>query len=77
MLKSHNPWLACFGTRTFLLDGIISLAKRKIRQEDLEKINIKLQAVKDKAFGMREKYNWNPPDELKQELLAALQNIIE
>jgi len=76
---SGNPWLACFGSRTFGLKGWIELARlrKAIPQEQIEKLDKKLQAVKDKANEVKKIHGWNPPDEIKQELLTAFKSIIE
>jgi len=51
--------------------------KNEISAQDFERINGKVQALILKAQEIREKYGWNPSDELKQELLMALQDIIK
>ncbi len=74
-----NPWLACFGSRTFGLKGWIEIAhsRKVIPQEQMEEFDRKLQTVKDKASEVKKVHGWNPPDEIRQELLAALKSIIE
>ena len=77
--RGCNPWLACFGTRTFVLNGVIRILKfeNKISLQDFKKFSTKLLLLENKAYESREKYGWNPPDEFKQELLKDLQNIME
>lgn len=51
--------------------------RQQMSEKELIEIQEKLSEVQDKAYKIRRQYDWNPPDELKQELLMALQNIIE
>lgn len=73
----ENPWLACFNTRTFILTGLIELMemKKATTPEKLTRIRQKLETLTKKADEIKKIHGWNPPDELKQELIAELQAI--
>lgn len=71
--RSSNDWLACFGTRIFIIEIHLGLKEvnETISLEELEKFKMRLEELKQAKFEFRQN-NKEPSEEEKQELLSQL-----
>ena len=80
--RTANDWLSCFGSRVFLIETYLSSKKLEILLpvEQYQGILAKLERLKDRLSELKKQYpdkNTIPSDEIKQELLAALEILKE
>lgn len=76
-LRTANSWLACFGTRVFVIETYLDgkQAATELGSERYHVVQERIEALKEKLHDLREQYpekDPSPPDAIKQELLAML-----
>jgi len=79
--RTANSWLACFGSRVFLVESLIhnKESKRALPSEKLQEARSQLENLKEKLATLKEQYpdkETVPPVEIKQDLLKEL-NILK
>jgi len=79
--RSKNSWLECLGSSIFALEAYpdSSQVKAEVGEEVFAEIIKKISDLKERHYELKYKYpdkEINPPDNIKQELLAKL-NVLE
>lgn len=76
---SGNPWSACFKSVIAGIYGRLRLGRscKFISDAEFERMQTALKQVEDKSREVAKQYNWNPPEDLRQELIKALGSIVD
>ncbi|MDD5043455.1 MAG: hypothetical protein PHD51_02165 [Patescibacteria group bacterium] len=75
--ETANSWLACFGSRVFVIETYLSgkKAEDELGSEKYNAVMEKLETLKQKLYALKRQYpdkSTTPPDKIKQELLEML-----
>ncbi len=70
---SGNPWLACFTTRLVLFNAKLS----HLEEAKDEKLHARVALLFEKKDHVRHQHGWNPPQEIKDELIGSLKNLLK
>jgi len=75
--RTDNSWLACFGSRVFVIETYLSgkKAETELGTEKYNTVQEKLEALKQKLYDLKQQYsakNTVPSDKIKKELLNML-----
>jgi hypothetical protein len=75
--RTANSWLNCFGSKVFQVETYLSSPKVEelLSQEAYQRALSNAEALKERLHELKEQYPDKatvPPDEIKQELLQAL-----
>src|SRR3989344_5336884 len=75
--RTANDWLSCFGSRVFVIETYLSSnrVRELLASEKYQEALSRLERLKERLHELRERYPEKepvPPDEIKQELLDAL-----
>ncbi|OGY91709.1 MAG: hypothetical protein A3B31_02225 [Candidatus Komeilibacteria bacterium RIFCSPLOWO2_01_FULL_53_11] len=75
--RTTNDWLSCFGSMVFVVDMYLSMEKVQelLAPDKYQEALSRLKQLKERLRELREQYPEKttiPPDEIKQELLDAL-----
>lgn len=75
--RSANSWMACFGSRVFVVETYLASDKveSEIGSEKYIAIMDKLTILKERLFSLKDQFpdkNTVPPENIKQELLKML-----
>lgn len=75
--RTANSWLACFGSRVFIVETYLSSQKTEelLPPEKYQEALSRLEQLKQRLYELKQQYpekETTPPNEIKEELLEAL-----